>query len=472
MHALRGTRDGVEDVSIGYIGGGSRSWAITMMNDLARTADLCGTVRLYDLDHQSAVHNAELGAWIQSHDAAVGEWTYEAVVDRRDALAGADVVIVSTQDPPAETFAHDCEVPKDYGIYQTVGDTVGPGGAFRALRAIPQYREIAAAVREHCPDALVINYTNPMTVCTRTLHREFPEINAIGLCHEVFGAQRFLAHLASEAFEADVSMAAIDATVKGINHFTWIDEATWQGRNLLPLLDDLGMDEPMPRFFATGPGGDRSVNNQRITLDLYRRFGVMPAAGDRHVAEFVPWYLAVEDPAALGEWNVSVATGENRRTKWERGERERESLLEGDDRFEFYDSGEEMVDVMRAWLGLGALKTNVNAPNRGQIEGIRRDAVVETNALITEGSVTPLAAGGLPDPVESLVRTHVSNQETLVEAGFRGALDHAFRAFLNDPLMGIDRDQAAALFRELAEIQADYLDTYDLASASITNSGR
>jgi alpha-galactosidase len=228
----------------------------------------------------------------------------------------------------------------------------------------------------------------------------------------------------------------------------------------------------MPRFFATGPGGDRSVNNQRITLDLYRRFGVMPAAGDRHVAEFVPWYLAVEDPAALGEWNVSVATGENRRTKWERGERERESLLEGDDRFEFYDSGEEMVDVMRAWLGLGALKTNVNAPNRGQIEGIRRDAVVETNALITEGSVTPLAAGGLPDPVESLVRTHVSNQETLVEAGFRGALDHAFRAFLNDPLMSIDRDQAAALFRELAEIQADYLDTYDLASASITNSGR
>jgi alpha-galactosidase len=472
MHDLDGSVGRSDDVAIGFVGGGSRDWAEKLMHALALTEEFAGSVRLYDLDYESAKTNAKLGRQIQAQDAAVGDWTYEAVETLAAALDGADFVVCSTQDPPAETFANDLDLPQEYGIYQTVGDTVGPGGTFRALRSIPQYREIAAAVREHCPDAWVFNFTNPMTVCTRTLYEEYPDINAVGICHEVYHVQDWLTDLAEEHLGVEgATYDEVDVTVKGINHFTWIDEARLRGHDLLEAVDaELATRDP-PEYEPGDPEiADQSVfaTNHEITFDLYRRYGILPAAGDRHLAEFVPWYLdPVDEPEDIHRWGIKLTPSEYRVESWPEAEREREALLSGGDPIDVAAPNEEMVDLMTALLGGEAVKSNVNVPNRGQVSGLRDGAVVETNVLFTEDSVTPLTAGSLPDPVRSLVETHVTNQETLIDAGFTGDLDLAFRAFRNEPLVTLDPADAEALFADLVEAEREYLDDYDVAGADV-----
>jgi alpha-galactosidase/6-phospho-beta-glucosidase family protein len=475
MHDLSGgEHQRGESVVIGFVGGGSRDWAKKLMHLLALTTEFSGTVRLYDLDYESAKTNAELGRRVQAQDEAVGDWTYEAVETLEAALTDADFVVCSTQDPPAETFAKDLDIPQEYGIYQTVGDTVGPGGTFRALRSIPQYREVAAVVREHCPDAWVFNFTNPMTVCTRTLHEEYPDINAIGICHEVYHVQEWLAELAEKHLDvADTDYDDVDVTVKGVNHFTWIDEATLYGHDLFDAVDaELASRDPPAYGRGDGEIEDQSVyaTNHEVTLDLYRRYGILPAAGDRHLVEFVPWYLdPVEAPEDVHRWGIKLTPSEHRVESWPEAMAEREAILDGEQEVEISDPGEEMVDLMKALLGQGAVKTNVNVPNQGQVANLPEGAVVETNALLTRDSVTPLSSGALPDPVATLVERHVRNQETLVEAGFAGDLDLAFRAFRNEPLVTVDPVDAESLFADLVEAERSYLDAYDIEGADVLN---
>jgi alpha-galactosidase len=460
-----------DDLTIGYVGGGSRGWARTMMNDLAQQSTLHGEVRLYDVDHESAQQNADIGALIQSQDGAESEWTYTAVESLGEALSGADVVVLSTQDPPAETMAKDLEIPQEYGVYQTVGDTVGPGGAFRAMRAIPQYREIAAGVREHCPDAWVLNYTNPMTLCTRTLYAEYPDINAMGLCHEVYHAKDYIAGLAEEHFDVEgLDRHDISVNVKGVNHFTWIDAATWDGRDLWPVLE---AERDSRRPFPNYEPGDMAeegfyVDNNEIAHHLFDTFGLFPVAGDRHLAEFVPWYLDIDRPEDVHQWGVRLTPSEHRIESWPEGNAERQALLSGEESFAFEESGEELVDVLRALTGETAMTLNLNLPNEGQVANLPDDAVVETNARITQDEVRPIAAGELPGQVGTLVGRHVSNQETLLEAGMTGDLDLAFQAFVNDPLVSIPATDARAMFTDLVEAERSYLeDHWDLADATV-----
>ena len=466
-------------VKIGYIGGGSRGWAYTLINDLAQCTDIAGEVFLYDLDQEAAERNERFGNWVQEQEKAVGDWTYSAVEDRESALDDVDFVILSTQDPPSETFAHELDIPAEYGVYQTVGDTVGPGGIVRSMRTIPEYRNIAAAVREHCPDAWVLNYTNPMTVCTRTLYEEYPDINVLGLCHEVFHAQEHLASLIERYRDADQPpRREINVNVKGVNHFTWIDEATWRGENLFPLIERHLEAEISDRSFEPGDLDDESwfVDNQLVAYELYRRFGrptaasgpAFPAAGDRHLAEFVPWFLNVDEPADVQRWGVRLTPSEYRTDRQEEALEKFRRPMESDEEFEFFESGEEGVDIMRALLGFEDLKTNVNVPNRGQMPDVPDEAVVETNALFMADEVRPLEADSLPDQVRNIVLTHVRNQETLVEAAFAGDVDLAFRAFLNDPLVRLPPHKARSLFTDMVAAVEPYLaNHWDLDGATV-----
>ncbi|WP_415378856.1 glycoside hydrolase family 4 [Halosimplex sp. TS25] len=473
MHSLQAEPpvDGAAtDVRIGYVGGGSQGWALTLINDLAQCDDVSGTVALYDVNYEGAVENAELANDVMDRSDVPGDWTFEAHREMDDALAGADFVVCSTQDPPEETFVHDIDVPQEYGIYQTVADTVGPGGAFRSLRSIPQYREIAATVREQCPDAWVVNYTNPMTVCTRTLYAEYPDINAIGLCHEVTHIQHMLADVAERYIDAaeDLSGSDIAVNVKGINHFTWIDEARWRGHDVFQYLDaELERHKPIPGF-EPGELADESywANHHQIAFDLYDRFGVLGAAGDRHLAEFVPWYLDIDTPAEIERWGARLTPSAARRSDGE-APAKMDKFRDDEGEFHLSESGEEVVDIMRALLGIEPMKTHVNFPNRGQCPDLPDSAVVETNALITGDDISPVNAGTLPRQVRSMVTRAIHNQETLIEAGFAGDLDLAFQAFLNEPLVTIQRDEAQDLFADLVAIERDYFDAYDVEGASV-----
>lgn len=226
----------VKDLKVAYIGGGSRGWAWGFMMDLAADAQMEGTVALYDIDHEAAEHNEIIGNKISAHPDAVSHWKYTVADTLQQALTGADFVVISILPGTFDEMESDVHAPEAYGIYQSVGDTVGAGGFMRAMRTIPMYVTIAEAIRDYSPNAWVINYTNPMTLCVRTLYHVFPKIKAFGCCHEVFGTQTLLTHILDEELGLkDVARQDIKVNVKGINHFTWFDKATYKGMDLFPI---------------------------------------------------------------------------------------------------------------------------------------------------------------------------------------------------------------------------------------------
>ena len=151
-------------LTVAYIGGGSRGWAWGFMTDLAMDGQLCGTVRLYDIDRSAAERNEIIGNKISAHKDAVSRWQYVVSDSLQQALTGADFVVISILPGTFEEMRSDVHLPERVGVYQPVGDTVGPGGFMRAMRTIPMYVEIASAIRDYAPDAWVINYTNPMSL--------------------------------------------------------------------------------------------------------------------------------------------------------------------------------------------------------------------------------------------------------------------------------------------------------------------
>src|SRR4030042_6426100 len=153
----------VKDINIAYIGGGSREWAWKLMIDLAMDESLSGKVKLYDIQYKYAVENMKIGNQLTLRDDVEGKWKYEVVKTLEEALKGADFVVLSILPGTFNEMASDVHHPEKYGIYQTVGDTVGPGGILRAMRTIPIYIEFSNAIKKICPEAWEINYTNPMS---------------------------------------------------------------------------------------------------------------------------------------------------------------------------------------------------------------------------------------------------------------------------------------------------------------------
>jgi alpha-galactosidase len=441
-------------IKIGYVGGGSRGWAPMLMMDLALCPFFRGEVALYDLDPAAAALNVRYGNLIQSGAASPSNWRYRAARSLADALRGCDFVFLSIQPGPIGFMRHDLEIPARYGVYQSVGDTVGPGGIVRGFRSARIYRGFAEGIAEHAPRAWVLNFTNPMSVCTRTLHRVFPGIKAYGCCHEVFSTQlmlgRLYAHYLRRPFP---NRAEVRVNVLGINHFTWVDRASCRGVDLLPLFRRY-MEKPdgirlYPEWRDMGPRQLARVQRHfRLTFELARHFGLLPAAGTRHLAEFVPWFL--HSPESGREWGFRMIPWASRAERWKQAPRRFARQLAGKEPVEIRPSNEEYLNQMAALAGLTTLVTNVNLPNRGQMEGVPRDRVVETNARFSRDRVLPLASGRLPPALDAWVNLHASNQEDVVEAALGGDEELGFRAFASDPLVHrLPLDRARKMFGEM-----------------------
>ncbi len=458
--------DRVEDVKICYIGGGSRGWAWGLMCDLAKETAMSGKVYLYDIDQEAAKTNETIGNSIKQQIPDVGDWEYIAAPTISEALSGADFVIISILPGTFDEMHSDVHTPEEYGLYQSVGDTVGPGGIIRALRTIPMYEVIAKAIRDYCPDAWVINYTNPMSVCVRTLYEVFPQIKAFGCCHEVFGTQMLLSKVVNEMLGVpDVPRQDIKVNVLGINHFTWLDKAYYKSHDLLPLYREYAKKHYDD---MTGENTDDNWMNNAfksldiVKFDLFLRFGVIAAAGDRHLAEFCPrsWYL--KDPETVASWRFGLTSVDWRKEDLKKRLDRSKRLVSGEEKFVLKKTGEEGVRQMKAILGLGDLVTNVNIPNYGQIPNLPLGAVVETNAYFTAGRVSPVHAGNIPTQVLSLVGPTCANQETIVKAGVTKDLDLAFAAFVNDMQMDLPLKDARALFDKMIQNTKPYLQDYNL----------
>lgn len=449
-----------KEITAAYIGGGSRGWAWSFMSDIAMDGEISGTVRLYDIDHAAAECNRLIGQRISAHPDAKSHWKYTVSDTLREALDGAEFVIISILPGSFEEMRSDVHLPERLGIWQPVGDTVGPGGFMRAMRTIPMFVEIAEAVRQYAPNAWVINYTNPMSLCVRTLYETFPDIKAFGCCHEVFGVQSLLCKMLElQEGIPGVRRQDLHTTVTGINHFTWITRASYRDMDLMPLFGKFA------ERFSDGfeePGEWHWINNHfacahRVKFDLFRRYGYIAAAGDRHLAEFLPpWYCA--SPQKVREWKFSLTSVDWRVQDLQNRLDRSRKLSSGEETMDLRPSGEEGHLLLKALLGLGDMVSNVNIPNQGQIPNLPMGAVVETNALFGFDRIEPVCAGPLPGNLLPLVARHVYNQENALRAALHCDRVLGLSAFMNDPQMGaVDLEDGKRLFDDMLENQRPFL---------------
>lgn len=463
----------VSELKIAYIGGGSRGWAWGLMSDLASCDDISGEVYLYDIDLAAAKNNEIIGNKFNTADGAKSIWNYKAVETIEEALTGADFVILSILPGTFDEMESDVHAPEKYNIWQSVGDTSGPGGIVRAMRTIPMYEYIAEKIKENCPQAWVINYTNPMTLCVKALYRVFPEIKAFGCCHEVFGTQKFLAQIVQEVFGVEnVDRHEIKVNPVSVNHFTWLTSATWRGHDLFPIYREYCKNNPDGYKSGDKAVDDNWMNsffasNEKVKMDLFNRFGYIAAAGDRHLAEFCEgkWYL--ENPERVKEMHFGLTPVSWRKEDLKKRLERSARLVSGEEEVKINGTGEEGVNQIRALLGLCELITNVNIPNQGQIPNLPIGAVVETNAIFRSNSLTPVFAGPIPKEIYPLVARICAEQEVVSEGISERDLNKLFNAFANDPLVTCSVEDAKKLFKEMCENTKEYLGMYDFHACGV-----
>jgi alpha-galactosidase len=355
--------------------------------------------------------------------------TFEAHLDRRAALAGCDFVVNMIQVGGHAATLVDFEVPKRHGLRQTIGDTLGVGGIFRALRTIPVMLEIARDMDELCPDAWLLNYTNPMAMLCWATYAGSPIQRVVGLCHSVQWTTRGLAELVGVPYEE------VDYLGAGVNHQAWILRFRRDGEDLYPLLDAaIERDAELRR---------------RVRVEIYRRLGYFPTESSEHSSEYLPWFL--RDDAMVDEFRVPVdeyvrRSEENLRLYDE----ERQRLATGGG-FEIERSLEYASLIVHSIVTGEPRVVYGNVANEGLIENLPRGACVEVPCLVDGNGVQPTAVGALPPQLAALNRTFLNVCELTVRAALAGRRDHVEHAALLDPNTAgtLSPEQTVALVDEM-----------------------
>jgi alpha-galactosidase len=419
----------VSENSIVLVGAGSTVFTPGLMQDLAGAPAFAGwTVHLVDLDADAANTMARLGRRIAREAGA--ELTFVPHTDRREALPGARFVTTTIAMGGADGWRHDLEVPARHGIAQTVGDSVGPGGVLRALRHVPEVVGIAHDVADLAPEALLVNYSNPLTANVRGVAMS-TDVDVIGLCH---GAMHTLS-----ALVADLGLPSdeVTAVFAGVNHLSWLLELRHGSADAYPRLRQLVL-EPSAGHDAPSSGGYGTA--LPVSADLLRTFGRYPAPGDRHVAEFFPWYLGDARPDEPLPWGLQGGLDDTRRyvaekaDLWERLHAQAEGIapLSRTDNQE----AERLVAICAAVVtGEPHAELAVNLPNHGLVANLPPDAVVEVPARVGADGVTGVPVGPLPEAIAAVLTARALQQELTVRAALEGSRDLALQALVLDPLV-------------------------------------
>jgi alpha-galactosidase/6-phospho-beta-glucosidase family protein len=422
----------VSEKSVVLIGAGSTVFTPGLMTDLASAPIFGGwTVHLVDLDAEAADTMARLGRRIATERGA--DLTFVPHTARREALPGARFVTTTIAVGAAEGWRHDIEVPARHGIAQTVGDSVGPGGVLRALRHVPELVAIATDVADLAPEALLVNYSNPLTANVLGITTQTP-VNAVGLCH---GTMHTLSKLVSDM---GLPPDEVHAVFAGLNHLCWLLDIKRGAEDLYPRLRQLvsaragGKDAPSTR--------EEGVH-LAVSADLLHTFGRYPAPGDRHVAEFFGWYLGSEvGPRSDGDLPWGLQGGRDATMEyigeksdlWE----QLHAQADGTAPLPHRDSqeAERLVAIASAILtGENHLELAVNLPNHGKIPNLPPTAVVEVPAVVGAAGITGLCVGPLPDGIAVILTARALQQEITVRAALDGDRELAIQALALDPLV-------------------------------------
>jgi len=404
---------------IAFVGAGSTVFTRHLIGDVLAQPELAGsTFALMDIDPaRLETSRAAAQELVAAHgaDAAV-----EATLDRREALAGADYVVTSFQVGGLESTLIDFEIPKRYGLRQTIGDTLGVGGISRALRTIPVLLAVCADMEELCPDALLLQYVNPMAMLCWAVAERSP-IRTVGLCHSV---QHTTGELADDL---GIPASEVDAHVAGINHLAFFLRLDRGGEDLYPALREVDPPE-----------------TNRVRYEVLRHFGAFVTESSEHFAEYVPWFIKADRPELIERFNIPLD---------EYVRRLREAEGDWDKPLAVERSHEYGADIIRACETGEPFRFNGNVPNAGLIENLPPGCCVEVPCVADARGITPEPVGALPTHLAALMQTNVGVQALAVEAALTGSRDAAKRAAMLDPHTAAELplDEIAALMDELID---------------------
>ncbi|MDQ3006394.1 MAG: hypothetical protein M3R47_13555 [Chloroflexota bacterium] len=455
------------------IGGGSYTWGPTFLRDIFTTPELKGsTIVLQDIAQDRVDLVYALGKKMM--DDFKLDFQLEKTLSLDEALQDAGSIILTITTGGLESMRPDLEIPIKYGIKQSVGDTTGPGGLARALRNIPVVAEIARNVDEICPNALLLNYTNPMTVLTRTIcmNRSVPN-RTVGLCHEYFGVREHLAKIvtfltqdgipaAEDGSENNVKLKPeqIQAKVAGINHLIWITDLYANGKHMWNeiravadkiLNGEITVDEDDTSMFA---------DHAKVKFTLFKLYGALPAAGDRHIAEFFPHFINESTNWGV-DYDIKLTSVQDRCEMEAEAKGLIELALKGEIPLEPFMqnvSTEAANKIIRAVTCGEKYVGIMNLPNVGQVSNLPYEAVVETYGVINGIGTSAMTYGDVPVGVQNILEHHVRQQEMTIEAALTGSRELALQVLLNDPLSSrLPIGQAKQMLEELLEANKQYL---------------
>jgi alpha-galactosidase len=422
---------------ITFLGAGSVVFTRELLADILSFDELRGvTLALHDIDPER-LETAELIA--RRTAAQLGATpVITTSLDRRKALENADFVINAIQVGMYPATVRDFEIPARYGLRQTIGDTLGVGGIFRALRTFPVLDGIAADMREICPDAWLLNYTNPMAMNVAYLAAIAPDLQVAGLCHSVFWTVHDLAEL------LEVPLDEIDYTGAGVNHQAWLLKFEHRGESLYPKLDEL---------LSTTPDLQR-----RVRMDMYKRLGYFPTETSEHSSEYVPWYLHHDSEIA----RLRIPVGDYLQISADNVAEYhaiRAQMVRGEQLDLTREATEYAPQVIHSMVTGERRRIHANVPNHGLISNLPENYAVEVPCVVDRLGVRPERVGALPPQCAALNRSFVSVGELTVRAALDGDPRKVRQAAMVDPNTAatLTVDQIWALCDELTAAHGDLL---------------
>lgn len=433
--------DGMPKIT--FMGAGSTIFAKNVLGDCMMTPALRDSViALYDIDETRLMESKlMLDAINKNAGGRAAVETYLGADRRRDALKGASYVVNAIQvggyEPCTVT---DFEIPKKYGLRQTIADTLGIGGIFRGLRTIPVMLDFARDMEQACPDAWLLNYTNPMAILTGAMLR-LTNVKTVGLCHSVqVCAERLLRGLNMPYDET------VQWKIAGINHQAWLLEITRDGVDLYPEIKRRALERT-------------EKHDDMVRYELMRRFGYYVTESSEHNAEYTPWFIKSRYPELIDRFNIPLDEYPRRCVRQIAGWNERRNELTQNPSLTHERSREYASYIMESMEENRPVKIGGNVLNTGLITNLPRNAVVEVPCLVDKSGVTPCFVGDLPEQCAALNRTNINVQLLTIEAARTLRKDYIYQAALLDPHTAAELsiDDTIALCDDLIEAHGSWL---------------
>lgn len=430
---------------ITFIGAGSTVFAKNVLGDVMMKASLDGfELALYDIDYERLRQTESL---LRNLNRTIGSnCRIHAYTDRKEALRGARFVVDAIAVGGYDATMIDFEIPKKYGLRQTIADTVGIGGIFRALRTIPALEEIAGDIHEVCPDALFLNYTNPMAMLVTYLHTH-AGLNVIGLCHSVQKCAKEILH----ALDMDIDPDTVQTKIAGINHMAWLLEIKHEGRDLYPEIKRLAKDK------------QKEPHKDMVRFEMMFRFGYYNTESSVHTAEYHPYFIKSKYPELIERFGIKLDDYPSRQLrKMELWKKQKEKLA-NNEQIEHSKSVEYASRIMEAVVTNRPLLINGNVMNTGGlISNLPREACVEVPCLIDANGVSPVHVGDLPMQLAALNRTNINMQLLTVQAAVTKKREYIYHAAYLDPHTAaeLSMDDIAQMCDELIEAHGNLLPNF------------